>query len=237
MEAASEVGDPQDAHKPIEPLPYYPQLCRILGGVTLAVVLVYLEIHHSAPEPAAGRKYAPAYLDCDQACAELRVSRRTLNIALEGLSVWWKNDSQRSAAARAGREFIAASPSFHVPLSARVRPYACVGSRAFLRPRTIAIHRNMQQIERILIESSIIPATQTGHEYTAESETPASAHSPCSPSAVLESVLQTKPVARGLAWGWSEDRRVAASARMTEFWAKWRETREKEAQNGPTRRL
>ena len=220
----------------IEPIPYIPQLCRVLGGVTIAIVFTYLEIHHSPPDvdpdaktPHAGLRIAPVTLDCDQACADLGVSRRTLNIALEGLSVWWGSEAKRSMASRAGRDFFATSPSFSVLAPTSIRPYACVGSRAFQFPRTIAIHRNPQRIRQILVNSGLISTPQTTNELLPENETAVTSRSTGSASDVLANVLGLAPVKRGIAWGWSQERAREHSARMTRLWAERRENARKGA--------
>ena len=212
------------------PIPYIPQLCRVLGGVTIAVVFTYLEIHHSPPEPHpaaqpahAGLRMPPVALDCDQACDDLGVSRRTLNIALEGLSVWWGSEAKRSMASRAGRDFFATSPSFSVLAPTSIRPYACVGSRAFQFPRTIAIHRNPQRIRQILVNSGLISTPQTTNELLPETETAVTSRSTDTVPAILESALGLSPQKRGLAWGWSQERVREHSARMTRLWAERRE--------------
>src|ERR1035437_3795756 len=78
-----------DIHSTIDPLPFLPNLARTLHGPTLSLVLTYLEIHHPAPEsesgPYSSLSSAPIMLDCDQACADLGISNRTLHIALNCL--------------------------------------------------------------------------------------------------------------------------------------------------------
>lgn len=210
----------------IDPLPYFPQLCRVLGGVTISIVLVYLEIHHSPPDPdpdaqrsRAGLRTPPVSLDCDQACEDLGVSRRTLHTALESLGTWWRVEALRSSAARSGRDFINSGHSFPSGTYAKVKPYAIVGSREFNAPRTLTIHRNLQRLEQIAIDAGIL----SPHNCVTLSDTSASTHSVHSPSEVLENVLRLGPAKGGIAWGWSQKRVLEHSERMTRLWAERRE--------------
>lgn len=222
-----EEVSPEVIHKAIDPLPYFPTLCRLLGGVTISIVLVYLEIHHSAPEPdpatqpaRAGLRIPPVYLDCDQACEDLGVSRRTLQAALESLGTWWKGEAQRSSASRAGRDFINTGRSFPASTYTKIKPLAIVGSRKHNEPRTLAIHRNPERLHQILVDSGIIAS----HNWAHNPATYATKGVTDTPAIVLESLLGVS-AKRGLAWGWSQERVLAQSARMTELWAKRREKR------------
>jgi len=208
-------------------LPYYPRLGRALGGVTISIVVCYLEIHHPAspadPEAPARLRNPPIYLDCDQACEELGVSRRTLHTALDGIGVWWGAEDQRSAASRAGRDFISLNPSFHVRAKARIRPYAIVGSRAYNRTRTLAIHRNYPRIAQIFVQAGVttldqLPQSIQFHCANIEA-TSASSRSLDSLSGVLENALNLRPRRVGADWGWSQERKLDQSQRMTLFWA------------------
>jgi hypothetical protein len=226
MTSQAEAETPKP-HSKIDPLPYFPQLCRVLGGVTISIVLVYLEIHHSAPEPdpdakpaRAGLRNPPAMLDCDQACEDLGVSRRTLHTALESLGVWWKGESQRSGAARSGRDFLNSSLSFPASTHTPIRPYAIVGPRKHNQSRTLAIHRNQTRLDQIAIDADILKECN----WAMDSTTCDSSRSLDSPGDVLESALNLRPRKGGIAWGWSQERVAQHSARMTELWAKRRET-------------
>lgn len=206
----------------IDALPYYPRLCRLLGGVTISIVLCYLEIHHSPPEPdpaalpaRAGLRNPPAMLDCDQACEDLGVSRGTLDTALQSLGVWWKHEAARSAAARCSREFLNSGRSFPRSSYVTVKPYAIVGSRQWNGPRTLAIHRNQQRLDQIATATGLLGPSKCA----SSSDTGNSASS----LDIAAKMLEIGPIPRGLAWGWSEERRKAASERMTAKWLKWRE--------------
>jgi hypothetical protein len=217
------------------PLPYFPILCRALGGVTISIVLCYLEIHHSAPEPdlqaPARLRNPPIYLDCDRACFDLGVSRRTLDIALMCLGTWWKEETQRSAAARAGREFLCPSPSFHVRNNARIKPYAIVGSRQYADRRTLAIHRNYPRLAQIFVNAGITTLNQTPQPASlhcvTNDGTCASTSVTLSLSEVLESACGIAPAKHGIAWGWSPERKMAHSRRMAELWAERRKSPKK----------
>lgn len=218
---------PGDIQRPkIDPLPYFPQLCRVLGGVTISIVLVYLEIHHSPPEPdaasqpaRAGLRMPPVSLDCDQACEDLGVSRRTLHTALESLCTWWRGEALRSSAARSGRDFIHSGRSFPASTHTAIRPYAIVGSRKHNQPRTLVIHRNPARLDHILVDAGLL----TARNWAANSATSPSGHSVRSGAEVLAEALDLGPAKGGIAWGWSQKRVLEHSERMTRLWAERRE--------------
>lgn len=217
-----------------EPVPYHASLCRVLGGVTISIVLVYLEIHHSpqelypAPQPArTGLRMPPVSLDCDQACEDLGVSRRTLHSALDALSVWWKNESQRSGAARSSREFLRTYHSLDGGKLDAIRPYSIVGTRKWTSARTLIIHRNTARIDQIAVAAGLLTASRC----TSYSDTSPSTHSVDAPSDVLRKALNLAPAKGGIAWGWSQKRVKEHSERMTRLWA---ERREKAAKVGKT---
>lgn len=210
----------------IDPLPYFPQLCRVLGGVTISIVLVYLEIHHSPPEPETaaqpariGLRTPPVSLGCDQACEDLGVSRRTLHTALESLGTWWRVEASRSSAARSGRDFIHSGRSFPASTHTAIRPYAIVGSRKHNQPRTLVIHRNPARLSQILVDAGLL----TARNWAIESATYANEEVTNTVVGVLESALNLRSPAVGLAWGWSQERVKEHSERMTRLWAERRE--------------
>lgn len=139
----------------LPPLPYFPQLCRVLGGVTIAIVLTYLEIHHSAPEsdsPAsAGLRNPPIYLDCDQACMDLGVSRRTLHVSLCCISTWWRSEEERSRAARAGREFLNPDHTRY----GRLKFYSATGAKTWRPGTIIRLRRNFGHLAKLLQNAGI----------------------------------------------------------------------------------
>lgn len=225
----------------LPPLPYFPSLCRVLGGVTISIVLTYLEIHHSAQEPdlmaPVRLRNPPAYLDCDRACEDLGVSRRTLHTALDGIGVWWGVEEKRSAASRAGRDFISLNPSFHVQAKARIRPYAIVGSRAYNRIRTLAIHRNYPRIAQIFVQAGVttldqLPQSIQFHCANIEAN-PVSSRSPYSLPDVLESACAIgRPRRVGADWGWTPERRTQQSERMKRKWAERRKSASRVTKTG-----
>lgn len=225
-------------HSKIDPLPYIPQLCRVLGGVTISIVLVYLEIHHSPQDPETatqpartGLRMPPVSLECDQACEDLGVSRRTLHTALDSLGVWWKLESQRSGAARSGRDFLNTRRSFPASTQTPIRPYAIVGSRDWNDHRILAIHRNPARIEQILIDAGISEPYSSDLNCVTYSETSRSTSVADTVVDVLGNVLNLQPAKGGIAWGWSQKRVIEHSERMTRLWA---ERREKAAKAGKT---
>lgn len=218
------------SYSKIEPLPYFPKLCRVLGGVTISIVLVYLEIHHSPPEPEtatqparAGLRMPPVSLHCDQACEDLGVSRRTLHTALDSLGVWWRAEQQRSGAARSGRDFINSRRSFPASSHSLIRPYAIVGPRDWNQPRTLVIHRNTSRLEQILIDAGISQPYSLDLNCGTCSDTSASTSVADGVVDVLGKALNLRQPAVGLAWGWSQQRVKEHSERMTRLWAERRE--------------
>jgi hypothetical protein len=224
----------------LPPLPYFPSLCRVLGGVTISIVVCYLEIHHSAPEPdllaPARLRNPPIYLDCDCACEDLGVSRRTLHTALDGIGVWWGAEEQRSAASRAGRDFISLNPSFHVRAKARIRPYAIVGSRAYNRTRTLAIHRNYPRVAQIFVQAGVTTLDQLPKSIQFHcaniKDTSASSRSLDSLPGVLENALNLRRRRVGADWGWTLERRAEQSERMTRKWAERRKLASRATKTG-----
>lgn len=212
--------DPRDhpaAPSGLPPLPYFPMLCRALGGATISLVVCYLEIHHSAPQPIpearAGLRSTPVYVDCDQMCASIGVNRRTLHIALYCLAVWWRSEEMRSSAARAGREFLNQTHTLH----GKVKPYSIVGTRDQKINQTFIIRRNFGRINQILTEASIDqwhePAQQALHKYSVEDQPCAFTHTARELAEILE-----KASYLGVRNGWTEERKRAQSVIMKAIW-------------------
>lgn len=136
-------------------LPYFPMLCRALGGVTISLVVCYLEIHHPAPilesEAPTGRNNAPVYLDCDAVCANLGVSLRTLHISLCCISTWWGSEEERSRAARAGREFLNPNHSRY----GRWKFYSATGSKTWRPGTIIQLRRNFAHLDNLMQNAGI----------------------------------------------------------------------------------
>ena len=195
----------------IEPIPYFASLAKELHGPTLALVLTYLEIHH-APEqdpdtPSLSLSGTPDEIDCDDVCAALGISRRTLHIALNCLGTWFKDESERSRAQRAGREFL--NP-FHKPPPkghGQTKFYSVTGSKAWQTKRSLTIRRNQQFIDSLLKIVGI--STHNNHlvENVEDSPTLLSLRS------VAEKTVQT--------WG---DRRA-------DRWERWRREHGKKSRN------
>ena len=145
----------------LDPIPYYASLAKVLHGPTLALVLTYLEIHHPAPQDSSESHSnltdAPIMIDCDVASAALGVSRRTLHIAFNCLGACWSNESERSRAARAGREFLnpahSLKPTGHDP----VKIYSFIGSRAYQTHRILAMRRNHSKLCSVLLCAGLTP--------------------------------------------------------------------------------
>ena len=220
METRSEVLDvsfAQDYHRLPAPLPYYPTLARALGGPTISIVFVYLEIHHPAPAPdleaTEGRKNPPVYVDCDAACEDLGVSRRTLHVALARLCAWWKSEEARSAAARSSREFFAPDHSRY----GKIKPYSLVGSRYQLANQTFAIRRNLGKLRIILdnagFQSTRKPNPVLSNTYTPESQVYASEGVTDTLPAILEKASKL-----GMRNGWTEERKRSQSEIMRSIW-------------------
>ena len=194
----------------IEPIPYFASLAKELHGPTLALVLTYLEIHH-APEqdpdaPSLSLSGTPVEIDCDDVCAALGISRRTLHIALNCLGAWFKDESERSRAQRAGREFLN-------PIHTRygsVKFLSVTGSRAYAFPRKLRIRGNHQAITNLFTRANVIEST---HPCLANVEDSApSFTAPCL-RRIAEKTVQT--------WG---DRRA-------DRWERWRREHGKKSRN------
>jgi hypothetical protein len=139
----------------IEPLPYFPALCRVLSGVTISLVVSYLEIHHPSPEPDfqsfTGHQNPPIFLDCDRAALDLGVSRRTLHVSLCCLCTWWPSESERQRAARAGREFLNPDHSRY----GRLKFYSATGSKTWRPGTIIRLRRNFGHLAKLLQNAGI----------------------------------------------------------------------------------
>jgi len=199
------------------PIPYYASLCKVLGGATLALVVTYLEIHHPPPNDAtrtpAGPSSAPVFVGCDQICEAIGVNRRTLHIALYRMCVWWRNEEARSAALRSGREFLNADHSKF----GKVKPYSIVGSRQFTNPQTLTFRRNYGRINQILTQAHIDgwhePLHFLRNMEAGESDASASSSSLLMLPQIIQESLRIR-----VRNGWTEARREAQSAKMTEIW-------------------
>jgi hypothetical protein len=138
-------------------LPYFPVLSRALGGVTISLVVCYLEIHHptpkAIPEAYGGLRNLSINLDCDQVCEDLGISRRTLHICLCCISTWWKSEEDRSRAARAGREFINPDHTRY----GRLKFYSATGSKTWRPGTVIGLRRNSTHLENLLQSAGIGP--------------------------------------------------------------------------------
>jgi hypothetical protein len=146
---------------PLEPIPYFSGLAKVLHGPTLALVLTYLEWHHPAPQDSPdgiqGPQNGPVIIDCDVVSAALGISRRTLHIALACLGMCWSTEAERVRAARAEREFLntahSLKPSGHDP----IKCYSFTGPRSYSRPQILAMRRNQGKLASILAQAGIIP--------------------------------------------------------------------------------
>jgi hypothetical protein len=158
MEDALEVQKqtiPTEYAPLIAPLPFFPALGKLLSGVTISIVVCYLEIHHPAPasdfQSFAGHANPPIYLDCDRAAAELGVSRRTLHLSLCCIGTWYRVEGERERSARAGREFLNPLHTRH----GKIKPYSITGSKAWRIHRILAIRRNLPHLHRVLAEAGL----------------------------------------------------------------------------------
>ena len=131
----------------IDPLPYFPNIVRQVRGPTNAMVLTYLEMIHPAPQDENEAILDRAVtIDCDQACQDIQVSRRTLHVALRCLGAWYLTEDLRGRAERAGRVFINTDHS----LNGVIKCYSVVGSKDFLAAHNrIAIKRNLPHLNAL----------------------------------------------------------------------------------------
>ena len=199
---------------PTDPLPYYAGLAKVLRGPTLALVLTYLEFHHSAQQDAPvgqpGSNNEPMMVDCDIACAALGISRRTLHVALSCLGRCWGTEEARGRAARVQREFLnpdhSLGPAGHDP----VKIYSFTGPRTYSRPQILAMRRNYPKLDSVLTRAGLI--TKQNH-LTQDNDTGETGYSLCSLPLILKSVMPN--------WG---DRRA-------ERWDRWRRENGKKSRN------
>lgn len=137
----------------IDPLPYFPNIVRQVRGPTNAMVLTYLEMIYPAPQDANGAILDRAVtIDCDQACQDIQVSRRTLHVALRCLGSWFLTEDARGLAERAGRAFINSDHSFQ----SSIKPFSVVGAKAYgLDHLTLSIKRNFQRLNAIFSRAGL----------------------------------------------------------------------------------
>ena len=195
------------------PLPFFPALGKLLSGVTLSILVCYLEIHHPAPasdfQSFTGQRNPPIMLDCDIAAAELGVSRRTLHLALCSLGAWYRTEGERERSSRAGREFLNPVHTQH----GKIKMYSMTGSKAWHTARTIAIRRNIPQILRIFSSAGLsVSSTSSTFEFPEIDQTSAIEQVAHSLPSILESVCGIGGDRRSTRW---------------ERWRKGREIREK----------
>jgi hypothetical protein len=202
---------------PIDPLPYFPTLAKVLHGPTISLVMTYLEIYHQSPQDSVdrlpecspGASDAPFTIDCDTVSEHLGISRRTLHIALTCLGCWWSTEDARSRAARAGREFInpnhSLGPTAHDP----VKIYSVTGNRQYSRPQVLIMRRSLPKLASVLANAGL--HTSSNH-FTAKDDI-------CAPSS---SVLSLPQILLKMLPDWSD--------RRAERWDRWRR------ENGKTTR-
>jgi hypothetical protein len=142
-----------------DPLPYYASLAKVLHGPTLALVMTYLEIHHPPPQDTPELNSSPAntpiLIDCDTACADLGISRRTLHVALSCLGACWGTEVDRNRAARSGREFLNPSHSLKPTGHDPVKIYSFTGPRQYLKPQILAMRRNYSKLASVLARAGL----------------------------------------------------------------------------------
>jgi hypothetical protein len=91
----------------IGPVPFYPNLKRIVPNVTCALLVTYFEMRFPAPEYDPGRiSSLPVVVSVDTVSHELAISRRTLGLSLYAIARVYKEEAERWRCARAYREFI-----------------------------------------------------------------------------------------------------------------------------------
>ena len=203
---------------PIDPLPYFPTLAKVLHGPTISLVMTYLEIYHQSPQDSVdrlpecspGASDAPFTIDCDTVSEHLGISRRTLHIALTCLGCWWKDEDARSRAARAGREFLNLQHS-NTPRRGydTVKIYSVTGSKAYTTHRILALRRNLPKTQSVLVSAGLRPQQDP---FMQEDDV-------CAPSS---SVLSLPQILLKMLPDWSD--------RRAERWDRWRR------ENGKTTR-
>jgi hypothetical protein len=200
-----------------EPIPLYPRLANVLGSVTMAAIVAYLEIHHPHPgndsQASTGRSSAPFSIRADTLCEAIGVNRRTLQIALSCIAVWWRAEELRAGAARSGREFLNSAHTRY----GKVKLYSVVGSKSHKCDQTLTFRRNYGRINQALTQAGIERWPETMQQvlitHSLENSTSASS----SPVLTLPQIIQESLRIR-VRNGWTEERREAQSAKMREIW-------------------
>jgi hypothetical protein len=138
----------------IDPLPYFPNIVRQVRGPTNAMVLTYLEMIHPCPQDANGAILdRPVTVDCDQACQDIQISRRTLHVALRCLGAWFLTEDQRQRAERVARAFINENHSLH----GTVKFYSIVGPKEFFAAGIrLSIKRNQPHLQTLFRRAGLI---------------------------------------------------------------------------------
>lgn len=199
----------------IDPLPFFPNLARQLRGPTNAIVLTYLEMLHPAPQDSNGEPTNdPVTIDCDQACEDLQISRRTLHIAFHCLCNWFSTEDARGRAERAGRAFINSDHDRY----GSVKAYSVVGPKGWHPRQTVFIKRNLPRLYSIFRDAELSQLCLLSIESTLTSE------SPNSPILTASRLIRSLPsLLAGLMPDWGD--------RRAERWDRWRRENGKKSNN------
>jgi hypothetical protein len=159
-----------------QPIPYYPNLKNHVGGLTAAILMIYLESHYPAPQDPIKRGFdrissLPVRLDSERICTDLQFNRRTLVITLSEISRWFPSEAARARAHGASREFIEPRHTRYGTL----KPYSIAGPKNFRAPIRFNLRRNiplMQAYMKSTTVSDSITSTQTSHREERGSSAP-----------------------------------------------------------------
>ncbi|MDE2101020.1 MAG: hypothetical protein KGL39_27485 [Patescibacteria group bacterium] len=150
------------------PIPYYPELKKLVPNVTSAILVAYFEMRFPAPQDALTRIASlPVTVPLDTVADALQISRRTLGQALCAICRVFPSEDRRSGAARVAREFLMPN---HTRFG-KIKLYSMICSGYITRVRTIILRRNLPMfrahVEILGISSTYSPFkpenTQTVH--------------------------------------------------------------------------
>ena len=177
-----------DVPSTIGAIPFYPNLKLVFHSVTTCVVFTYLEIHHAAPQDTMSRVSSlPVTVSVGTICRDLRVSRRTLALALFPLSTLYTSEASRWSAARAAREFI--QPN-HSRLG-RIKPFSIVSANKLAHSHELILRRNLPLIRTISQNAGMTQGFP--HFHTAAPPVPENQAEECRKMAVVQSALLQSP--------------------------------------------
>lgn len=125
------------------PIPYFPQLRRVIASTVAILAFTYIEAHHPAPQDLETKRVSlPVEIDTGILATAIGVHRRTLVIALHSLCAWFRDERRRLAAKRAGWEFFVRRHTVAKPR----KMYCLVGSSNWSTPQHLSLYRDLPMV-------------------------------------------------------------------------------------------